>query len=195
MKKQILFIIISLLTISLLLISCTQREDNINQTEQLLELDSSYESEDYDFIFKYPSKWTIVEEPWHIATELTESSPEKTVNLYIYEKEGIINAYMGEEGIIIFDSMSRGGGLFRLVSGEEDEIINTLDITGIMITETLDVEGQTWIQILAYYEDGYTEGIGMGGSYGACATVKKETYEQYGTLIMEILESIHMKQP
>lgn len=91
--------------------------------------------------------------------------------------------------------MSRDGGLFRLVSGEEEEIVNTLGITGTMITETLEIEGQTWLQVLAYYEDGYTEEIGMGGSYGACAIVKQETYEQYGTLIKEILESVHIKQP
>lgn len=180
---------------SLLLVSCTQKEDNISRPEQLLELDSFYESEDYDFLFQYPSQWTITEVPWQPVTETTESDPEKTVNLYIYEKEGAINAYVGEEGIVIFDSLSRDGGLFRLISGEEDEIVNTLGITGTMITGTLEVEEQTWVQILAYYEDGYTEGIGMGGSYGACATVKKETYEQYGALIIEILESVHMKQP
>ena len=90
--------------------------------------------------------------------------------------------------------MSHDGGLVQLLSGEEEKIVNTLGIVGIMITETLEIEGQTWLQVLAYYEDGYTEGIGMGGSYGACAIVKKETYEQYGTLIKEILESVHMKQ-
>lgn len=195
MKKRIFFIIVNLLTMSLLLVSCTQKEDNISRPEQLLELDSFYESEDYDFLFQYPSQWTITEVPWQPVTETTESDPEKTVNLYIYEKEGAINAYVGEEGIVIFDSLSRDGGLFRLISGEEDEIVNTLGITGTMITGTLEVEEQTWVQILAYYEDGYTEGIGMGGSYGACATVKKETYEQYGALIIEILESVHMKQP
>lgn len=195
MKKRIFFIIINLLTMSLLLVSCTQKEDNISRPEQLLELDSFYESEDYDFLFQYPSQWTIVEVPWHPATETTESDPEKNVNLYISGKDGAINAYAGEEGIVIFDSLSRDGGLFRLISGEKDEIVNTLGITGTMITGTLEVEGQTWIQILAYYEDGYTEGIGMGGSYGACATVKTETYEQYGALIIEILESVHMKQP
>jgi len=194
-KKRIFFIIVNLLTMSLLLVSCTQKEDNISRPEQLLELDSFYESEDYDFLFQYPSQWTIAEVPWQPVTETTESDPEKTVNLYIYEKEGAINAYVGEEGIVIFDSLSRDGGLFRLISGEEDEIVNTLGITGTMITGTLEVEEQTWVQILAYYEDGYTEGIGMGGSYGACATVKKETYEQYGALIIEILESVHMKQP
>lgn len=195
MKKHILFKIVSLLIMSFLLVSCTQKEDNIRQPEQLLELDSSYENGEYDFLFQYPSQWTIVEELWHPATETTECDPEKIVNLYIYGKEGVINAYVGEEGIVIFDSMSRDGGLFRLVSGEENEIVNTLGITGTMITGMLEVKGQTWIQVLAYYEDGYTEGIGMGGSYGACAKVKKETYEQYGELIIEILESIHMKQP
>ncbi len=195
MKKHILFIIVSLFAMSLSLVSCTQKEDNVSRPEQLLELDSSYESEDYDFLFQYPSQWTIVEEPWHPATETSESDPEKIVDLYIYGKEEPINAYGGEEGIVIFDSISHDGGLFRLISGEEDEIVNTFGITGTMITGTLEVEGQIWVQVLAYYEDGYTEGIGRGGSYGACATVKKETYEQYGTLIIEILESVHMKQP
>lgn len=194
MKKRIIFIFFSLLTISFLLISCNQREDNISQMEQPLELDASYESEDYDFLFQHPSQWTIKEEPWHPATETTESDPEKTVDLYIYGKEGTVNAYGGEEGIVIFDSASRDGGLFRLVSGEKDEIVNVLGITGTIIIEALEIEGQTWVQVLAYYENGYTEGIGMGGSYGACATVKKETYEQYRELIVEILESVHMKQ-
>lgn len=180
---------------SFLLTSCTQRDDNISQTEQHLELDSSYESTDYDFLFQYPSQWTIVEEPWHPATETSESDPEKIVDLYIYEKEGAINALGEAEGIVIFDSMSQDGGLFRLVSGEEEEIVNTLGITGTMITETLEIEEQIWLRVLAYYEDGYAEEIGMGGSYGACATVKQETYEQYGTLIKDILESVHMKQP
>ena len=195
MKKSIFIVIISLLIMALLLISCTKREDNISQPEQLLELDSSYESEDYDFLFQYPSQWTIVEEPLHPATETSEGDPEKMVDLYIYESEGGINVLGEAEGIVIFDSMSRDGGLFRLVSGEEEEIVNTLGITGTMITETLEIEGQTWLQVLAYYEDGYTEEIGMGGSYGACAIVKQETYEQYGTLIKEILESVHIKQP
>jgi hypothetical protein len=195
MKKSIFIVIISLLIMAFLLISCTKREDNISQPEQLLELDSSYESEDYDFLFQYPSQWTIVEEPLHPATETSEGDPEKMVDLYIYESEGGINVLGEAEGIVIFDSMSRDGGLFRLVSGEEEEIVNTLGITGTMITETLEIEGQTWLQVLAYYEDGYTEEIGMGGSYGACAIVKQETYEQYGTLIKEILESVHIKQP
>lgn len=195
MKKNIHFIMISLSIMTFLLASCTPGEDNSSQAEQHLELDSSYESENYDFLFQYPSQWAIVEEPWWPATETTESSPEKIVNLYIYAKEGSINASGGEEGIVIFDSMSWGGGLFRLVSGEEEEIVNTLGITGTKITGTLEVEGQTWVQVLAYYEDGYTEEIGMGGSYGACATVKEETYEQYEELIIKILESVHMKQP
>ena len=195
MKKSIFIVIISLLIMAFLLISCTKREDNISQPEQLLELDSSYESEDYDFLFQYPSQWTIVEEPLHPATETSEGDPEKMVDLYIYESEGGINVLGEAEGIVIFDSMSRDGGLFRLVSGEEEEIVNTLGITGTMITETLEIEGQTWLQVLAYYEDGYTEEIGMGGTYGACAIVTQETYEQYGTLIKEILESVHIKQP
>lgn len=195
MKKNIRFIIISLSIIPFLLASCTQREDNISQAEQHLELDSSYESIDYDFLFQHPSQWAIVEEPWYPATETTESDPEKTVNLYIYENEGIINAYAGEEGIVIFDSISPDGGSFRLVSGEKEEIVNILGIVGTRITGTLEVEGQTWVQVLAYYEDGYEEGIGMGGSYGACATVKEKTYEQYEELIIKILESVHMKQP
>ena len=178
--------IILLLLISLSLVSCTRKED--------LEVDSFYESEDYDFSFQYPSQWTIVEVPWHPATETTESDPEKNVNLYISGKDGAINAYAGEEGIVIFDSLSHDGGLFRLTSGEKEKIINTLGITGTMITEIQEVKGQTWIQILAYYEDGYAEGIGMGGSYGACAIVKDETYKQYGKQILEILKSVHMKQ-
>lgn len=157
MKERMLFIIISLFTVSFLLVSCTQGEDNIRHTEQHLELDSSYESEDYDFLFQYPSQWAIGEDPWHPATETIESDPEKTVNLYIYEKEGGINIYGGEEGIVIFDSVSHDGGLFRLVSGEEKEIVNTLGITGTMITEVLEVEGQTWLRVLAYYEDGYIQ--------------------------------------
>ena len=73
--------------------------------------------------------------------------------------------------------------------------MNVIGITGTMITETKDAEGECpWIWILAYYEDGYTEGIGMGGSYGACVQVKKETYEQYKELIVEILKSVHMKR-
>lgn len=186
MKKSTSFIIIGLLTISFLLVSCNQTEDNRTQTEQPLELDSSYESEDYDFLFRYPSQWTIAEEPWSPATETKESDPEKIVDLYISE----------EEKIVIFDSNSRNGGLFRLVSGEDNEIVNVLGITGTMITETKEVRGEEpWIWVLAYYEDGYTERIGMGGSYGACAQVKKETYEQYKELIVEILKSVHMKQP
>ena len=174
MKKSTIFIIISLITISFLLVSCNQTEDDNNQTEQPLELDSSYESEYYDFLFQYPSQWTITEEPWSPATKTKESDPEK---------------------IVIFDSLSRNGGLFRLVSGDNSEIVNVLGITGTMITETKDAEGECpWIWILAYYEDGYTEGIGMGGSYGACVQVKKETYEQYKELIVEILKSVHMKR-
>ena len=60
---------------SLLLVSCTQKEDNISRPEQLLELDSFYESEDYDFLFQYPSQWTIAEVPWQPVTETTESDP------------------------------------------------------------------------------------------------------------------------
>lgn len=194
MKAHIFFMIICLFTVPFFLVSCVQ-ENDISQTEEHLELDSFYESEDYDFLFRYPSQWTIVEEPWHPATETRESDPEKIVDLYIYEKGGDINVLGEAEGIAIFDSMSRDGGLFRLVSGEEEEIVNTLGIMGTMITETREIEGQVWLRVLAYYEEGYTEKIGMGGSYGACATVKKETYEQYGTLIKEILESVHMKQP
>ena len=186
MKKSTIFIIISLFTILFFLVSCNEMEDNSNQTESPLVLDSSYESEYYDFLFQYPSQWTITEEPWSPATETKESDPEKIVDLYINE----------EEKIVIFDSYSHSGGLFRLVSGEENEIVNILGIAGTMIIETKDVEGKyPWIWILAYYEDGYIEGIGMGGSYGACAQVKKETYEQYKELIMEILKSVHMKQP
>ncbi|MCI8605934.1 MAG: hypothetical protein HFG72_03585 [Hungatella sp.] len=185
MKKSTIFIIISLITISFLLVSCNQTEDDNNQTEQPLELDSSYESEYYDFLFQYPSQWTITEEPWSPATKTKESDPEKIVDLFI----------SGEEKIVIFDSLSRNGGLFRLVSGDNSEIVNVLGITGTMITETKDAEGECpWIWILAYYEDGYTEGIGMGGSYGACVQVKKETYEQYKELIVEILKSVHMKR-
>ena len=195
MKKRIFFIMISLFTASFLLASCAQGEDNISQTEHPLELDSFYESEDYDFLFQYPSQWTIVEEPLHPATETSEGDPEKMVDLYIYESEERINILGKAEGIVIFDSMSRDGGLFGRVSGEEEEIVNTLGITGTIITKTLEIEGQTWLQVLAYYEDGYAEGIGMGGSYGGCAIVKKETYEQYEMLIKEILESVHMKQP
>ncbi|MDO4325090.1 MAG: hypothetical protein Q4E24_03480 [bacterium] len=194
MKKYTIFVIINLLIISFLLISCNQKEDSISQTKQPLELDTLYESEEYDFIFQYPSQWTIKEETWHPATKTTECDPEKTIILYIYGKEGPVNAYGGEEGIVIFDSMSRDGGPFWLVSGEEDEIVNVSGITGTIITEALEIEGQTWMQVLAYYENGYTEGIGMGGSYGACATVKKETYEQYRELIVKILESVHMMQ-
>lgn len=195
MKKRIFFILISLFTASFLLASCAQGEDNISQAEAPLGLDSSYESEDYDFLFQYPSQWTIIEELWHPATETSESDPEKIVDLYIYEKEGGINILGEAEGVMIFDSMSRDGGLFRLVSGEEKEIVNTLGITGTMITKILKIKGQTWLQVLAYYEDGYAEGIGMGGSYGACAIVKQKTYEQYEALIKELLESVHMKQP
>lgn len=182
------------MAVCVLLASCAQKEDKVSRPEQRLALDSFYESEDYDFAFQYPSQWTVAEEPWHAATETTESDPEKLVDLYISGKEGGISAYTGEEGIVVFDSLSHDGGLFRLLSGEEDEIVNTLGITGKLITGTLEADGQTWIQVLAYYEDGYPEGIGMGGSYGACATVKEETYEQYGTLITEILKSVHMKQ-
>ena len=101
MKERMLFIIISLFTVSFLLASCTQEEDNNRHTEQHLELDSSYESEDYDFLFQYPSQWMIVEEPWYPATETNESDPEKIVNLHIYEKEGDINILGEAEGIVI----------------------------------------------------------------------------------------------
>ena len=82
MKKSTIFIIISLITISFLLVSCNQTEDDNNQTEQPLELDSSYESEYYDFLFQYPSQWTITEEPWSPATKTKESDPEKMVGSF-----------------------------------------------------------------------------------------------------------------
>lgn len=194
MKKNIVLTVITLLIISSFLITHVQKNNNLNNPTASLELDCLYEGNDYDFLFRYPSQWTIVEDPWHPATETTEADPEKTVNLLLYETEETITAYPGKERIVFFDSQSHHGGLFRLVSGEENDIVNALDIPGTMITEPLEIKGQTWIQVLVYYEDGYSEGIGMGGSYGACAIVKEETYEQYETLIIEILKSVHMKQ-
>lgn len=186
MKSSLLLVILSLLTASLSPPLHNQKTNSENQTVQALELDSSYESEDYDFLFQYPSAWIIVEEPWSPATETKECDPEKTVDLYINETERIV----------IFDSLSPDGGLFQLVSGETSEIVNVLGITGTMVIEKKEPEGDDpWIWILAYYEDGYAEEIGMGGSYGACAQVRKETYEQYKEPIVEILKSVHMKQP
>ena len=170
MKKSTIFIIISLITISFLLVSCNQTEDDNNQTEQPLELDSSYESEYYDFLFQYPSQWTITEEPWSPATKTKESDPEKIVDLCNTPNN------------------------FNYIYDLDDSIQKKIE-KRTMITETKDAEGECpWIWILAYYEDGYTEGIGMGGSYGACVQVKKETYEQYKELIVEILKSVHMKR-
>lgn len=184
-RKNHLFIIIALFIITLCLISCKQKEDNSNINEPLLDLDSSYESEEYDFLFQYPSQWTIEEEPWGPATKTSEGDPEKLVNIKINK----------EEEIVIFDSHSHNGGLFRLISGEEEEIVNVLGITGVMIIETTEAEGEEpQMRILVYYEDGYEEGIGMGGSYGACAKVNKETYEQHKELFENLFKSIQMKQ-
>ena len=58
MKARIFLMIISLFTVPFFLVSCVQ-EDDISQTEQHLELDSSYESENYDFLFQYPSQCVI----------------------------------------------------------------------------------------------------------------------------------------
>ena len=104
-------------------------------------------------VSQYPSQWTLQEDAWSSVTETSESTPEKIVDLYIND----------EERIVVFDSHSIDGGLFCLVSGEETEITNVLGIKGIMITETIDVDGEEpKMNVLAYYEDGYEDGIGMG---------------------------------
>ena len=136
-------------------------------------------------VSQYPSQWTLQEDAWSSVTETSESTPEKIVDLYIND----------EERIVVFDSHSIDGGLFCLVSGEETEITNVLGIKGIMITETIDVDGEEpKMNVLAYYEDGYEDGIGMGGSYGACAMIKKSTYEENKELIIDLFKSIHIRQ-
>ena len=166
-------------------ITDNQEKEISRKNEQVLKLDNFYERKDHDFIFQYPSQWEIKEEPWWPATETIEASPEIIVNIIINDMEKIE----------VFDSQSIDGGLFSFVSGEETEIINVLDIKGTMITETIEIDGEEpQIRVLAYYEDGYANGIGMGGSYGACAVIRKETYEQYRELIVELFRSVHMKQ-